>query len=303
MQAALVLLAVAGSTAWLAVDASKRDWTGNGFAKNVPSWVIGSLLIWPLVFPMYVFAHRKKAPLKDAAPPEPKPELAATRPQPKLEPVVAIEREPVVAPVLERERDGVATHQPDPSPLVEISHPAPIADDAPPGLDVDAFQDIKPVSFAGAHDAPAPPAELNVEVAPQPEPVVEIEPEPEPVTDAPRTDEPVAVEPDAVEPPPAAPAPKRRGLKLPNPKLKLPRLGRKPKPAVAAAAQASAKPARKSFLTLPPSLQGPLTEIERKIVIGSAVAVVLAAALGYSSAPADDAAAPPPPPAPAAAAR
>ena len=29
MQAALVLLAVAGSTAWLAMDASKRDWTDN----------------------------------------------------------------------------------------------------------------------------------------------------------------------------------------------------------------------------------------------------------------------------------
>ena len=37
MQAVLLLLAVAGSTAWLAVDASKRDWTDNSFAKNVPT--------------------------------------------------------------------------------------------------------------------------------------------------------------------------------------------------------------------------------------------------------------------------
>ena len=74
MQAALVLLAVAGSTAWLAVDASKRDWTDNSFGRNVPSWVIGSLLLWPLIFPMYVFVHRKKAPLKAA--PKAKPEPA-----------------------------------------------------------------------------------------------------------------------------------------------------------------------------------------------------------------------------------
>src|SRR6185503_8384397 len=63
MQVLLVVLAIAGSTAWLAVDASKRDWTDNGFAKNVPTWVIGSLLLWPIVLLLYVFSHRKKAPL------------------------------------------------------------------------------------------------------------------------------------------------------------------------------------------------------------------------------------------------
>src|SRR6185436_624535 len=59
MQVLLVVLAIAGSTAWLAVDASKRDWTDNGFAKNVPTWVIGSLLLWPIVLLLYVFSHRK----------------------------------------------------------------------------------------------------------------------------------------------------------------------------------------------------------------------------------------------------
>jgi outer membrane biosynthesis protein TonB len=132
MQVLLAVLVVAGSTAWLAVDASKRDWTDNGFAKNVPTWVIGSLLLWPIVLGMYVFVHRKKAPLlakPEAAPaaamsgPAPSEqygpsidEVEQEEPTPEPEPVVEIEPEPVV----------------EPEPVMEISQPEPVVDVVPP---------------------------------------------------------------------------------------------------------------------------------------------------------------------------
>ena len=56
-------------------------------------------------------------------------------------------------------------------------------------------------------------------------------------------------------------------------------------------------------ITLPDNLQGPLSDLERKIALGSVVAIVAAAAFGYSTAPSDEAAAPAPTPAPAAASR
>jgi hypothetical protein len=173
----------------------------------------------------------------------------------------------------------------------------------------------------------APEPEPTVEIEPEPvvevhpEPVVEAEPEPirefEPLTHAGVEDEAepaiaaaVAVpEPVVAEPVVVAdePKPKKRGFRLPNPELKLPSFGKK-KTASDAAANAKAKAKAKGGLklpqiTLPPNLEGPLTDLERKIALGSVVAIVAAAALGYSTAPADDAAAPAPTPAPAAASR
>jgi hypothetical protein len=148
------------------------------------------------------------------------------------------------------------------------------------------------------------------------EPVIEIEPEPlvepEPVAFEP---EPVAYEPDpaayepepvaaatAVEPAPAeAPAAKKRGLRLPNPELRLPRLGGRGKPK--AAKSSASKGLKLPSITLPPNLRGPLSDVERKIVLGSVVAIVAAAAFGYTTAPSEDAAAPAPQAAPAATAR
>ena len=477
MQVALVLLAVVGSTAWLAVDAAKRDWADNGFAKNVPTWVAGSLLLWPVVFPMYVFAHRKKAPLKNPPAPEPQPAVAPrpaaamagpapseqygpsieeieVAPEPVVEieptpdPVVefgptpdpVVEIEPTPDPVVEfepaPEAEPVATMQPEPvvqvepepalevhpepiveqvseveappaievepepivdaeaepvielkfhdgeEPVFDISRPAaeaqpePItpvaADQAPPGLSVDAFKDIKPVAFggfAGSDDdeeqpesAPEPVAEAAPETATEiAEPVVELEPQPldditpEPVGDFelahPKLDvEPVfEMEPEPYDPQPfeleplpepepfepaaaaeaqdtePAPAKKRgrfnpeiklpsfgrnkakvaaasaaepkqkRGLKLPGPQLKLPKLSLSRKPRDASA--------KKSFVTLPANLQGPLNDLERKIALGSVVAVVAAAGIGYMSAPSEGSASPAPPPAPTATSR
>jgi hypothetical protein len=64
----LMLLLVVGSTVWLGVDASKRDWSENKFASSTGRWVIGSLGLWIVAFPVYL-VHRRRAPLKSAGPP------------------------------------------------------------------------------------------------------------------------------------------------------------------------------------------------------------------------------------------
>lgn len=64
----LILLLVVGSTVWLGVDASKRDWSENKFASSTAHWVVGSLGLWIVAFPMYL-VHRSRAPLKNAGPP------------------------------------------------------------------------------------------------------------------------------------------------------------------------------------------------------------------------------------------
>jgi hypothetical protein len=453
MQAVLVVLAVAGSTAWLAVDASKRDWTDNGFAKNVPTWVVGSLLLWPIVLLLYVFSHRKKAPLLAApepAPaaamsaaepaeqygpsldevepeepvvePEPEPVLDISQPEPhpavevvefqpeqvvtpqvvaepdpvvefhtesvvevnpgpvveiRPEPVVEIEPEPVsIEPVpfapephpvaiepepftpepdpFTPEPDPVvpepepSTPEPEPGPVIEagpepdgvleISYPA-LADEAPPGLSVDAFKDMKPVAFGGIvveetertpDPAPAP------EVEPQPEPVLDVHPEPiveaepprdfEPLTypgveDVPPVEPEVQAEPEpAFEPEPEMAAavaepvvdeqvledakPKRRGFRIPNPELRLPSFGKKTKAEPSVKTGPKSKGALKlPQITLPANLQGPLDDVERKIALGCVLAIVAAGALGYKTAPSDDAGTPAPSPTPAAASR
>jgi hypothetical protein len=400
MQVLLAVLVVAGSTAWLAVDASKRDWTDNGFAKNVPTWVIGSLLLWPIVLGMYVFVHRKKAPLlakPEAAPaaamsgPAPSEqygpsidEVEQEEPTPEPEPVVEIEPEPVVEPepvmeisqpepvvdvvppepviepepvvdvvppepVIETEPvvamepaaepefqpqpEPVIETGPEPEPVLDISFPQTAADEAPPGLSVDAFKDIKPVAFGGivVEETPRAP---EPEVAPQPEPAIEVHPEPIVETPAARDFEPLSypgvedvppLEPEfasepAVEPEPAMtpavadpvveetvteePRPKKRGFRIPNPQLKLPTFGKKAKAdAVPPAGPKSKGGLKLPQITLPENLQGSLSDLERKIALGAVLAIVAAGAFGYSSAPSDDAGAPPPTPAPTAVSR
>jgi heme/copper-type cytochrome/quinol oxidase subunit 1 len=39
--AALVLLVVVGSTIWMGMDASGRDWSENKFARHTWQWVVG----------------------------------------------------------------------------------------------------------------------------------------------------------------------------------------------------------------------------------------------------------------------
>lgn len=64
----LILLLFLGSTVWLGIDASKRDWSEHKFASSTGHWVIGSLGLWIVAFPMYLL-HRGRVPLKNAGPP------------------------------------------------------------------------------------------------------------------------------------------------------------------------------------------------------------------------------------------
>ena len=57
---------VVGSAIWVGVDASKRDWRNDRFATKTAYWVLGTLLLWILIFPTY-FIHREHVPLKNAA--------------------------------------------------------------------------------------------------------------------------------------------------------------------------------------------------------------------------------------------
>jgi hypothetical protein len=55
---ALLILA---STAWVAYDANQRDWSEHGFANATWKWVVGSLILWIVVFPLYL-VQRGRAP-------------------------------------------------------------------------------------------------------------------------------------------------------------------------------------------------------------------------------------------------
>jgi Short C-terminal domain len=55
----IMLLVVIASSMWVGVDAGKRDWP-----KGKPwQWVVGSLLLWIVVFPVYLW-RRNRVPLK-----------------------------------------------------------------------------------------------------------------------------------------------------------------------------------------------------------------------------------------------
>ena len=58
-------LVIVGTTIWVAVDASRRDWSNNKFANAPWKWIAGSLLLWIVAFPVYL-AQRGKAPIKSS---------------------------------------------------------------------------------------------------------------------------------------------------------------------------------------------------------------------------------------------
>jgi len=62
----LASLIVIGTAIWVGVDASKRDWKNDRFATKTAYWVLGSLLLWILIFPTYLI-HRTHVPLKNEA--------------------------------------------------------------------------------------------------------------------------------------------------------------------------------------------------------------------------------------------
>jgi hypothetical protein len=61
----LIALAIVGSVIWVGFDASKRDWSdvrGSG-GTGTGTWVVGCILLWIIVFPMYL-VKRGNAPFK-----------------------------------------------------------------------------------------------------------------------------------------------------------------------------------------------------------------------------------------------
>lgn len=74
----LILLIVIGSTIWVGVDASGRDFSQSGVARSTAGWVLGSLLLWLVVFPLYI-AQRSHVPLKGQHQP-PAPSAGEARP-------------------------------------------------------------------------------------------------------------------------------------------------------------------------------------------------------------------------------
>jgi hypothetical protein len=62
---ALVLLVIVGTTVWMGMDASGRDFSDNKFARATWQWVVGGLGLWIVAFPAYLVC-RGRAPLKGA---------------------------------------------------------------------------------------------------------------------------------------------------------------------------------------------------------------------------------------------
>jgi hypothetical protein len=60
---AFILLLIVGTTIWIGVDASQRDWRENRFCNTAWKWVVGSLLLWIVIFPVYL-VQRGRAPQK-----------------------------------------------------------------------------------------------------------------------------------------------------------------------------------------------------------------------------------------------
>jgi hypothetical protein len=61
--AGLLALVVIGTTIWVGVDASGRDFSRSGISRSTGGWVLGSLLLWLVFFPLYL-GQRGRAPRK-----------------------------------------------------------------------------------------------------------------------------------------------------------------------------------------------------------------------------------------------
>jgi hypothetical protein len=59
----IMLLVVVGTTIWVGMDASQREWKKG--QDGTTSWVIGCLLLWIIAFPWYL-SKRGSAPRKGA---------------------------------------------------------------------------------------------------------------------------------------------------------------------------------------------------------------------------------------------
>jgi len=58
-----ILLVQVATVVWIGIDASRRDFSNDGFANKTWKWVVGALVFWILVAPLYLI-RRNRAPLK-----------------------------------------------------------------------------------------------------------------------------------------------------------------------------------------------------------------------------------------------
>ena len=54
-------IVIATTTLWVWADARGRDWSGDDLANRPWKWIVGSLCLWMLVFPLYL-VRRRRAP-------------------------------------------------------------------------------------------------------------------------------------------------------------------------------------------------------------------------------------------------
>jgi hypothetical protein len=55
----VALLVIVVSAAWVGYDSSRRDWSRSSFANRPWKWVVGTLLLWIVIFPLYLFQRGK----------------------------------------------------------------------------------------------------------------------------------------------------------------------------------------------------------------------------------------------------
>jgi hypothetical protein len=61
--ALIILVLIVATSIWVAVDATGRDWSNDKFADRPWKWIVGCVLVWIIVFPMYL-VRRNRAPLR-----------------------------------------------------------------------------------------------------------------------------------------------------------------------------------------------------------------------------------------------
>jgi hypothetical protein len=50
----LIIFMIVSTSIWVYVDAQQREWSQSSFANRPWKWLLGSLLLWILVFPLYL---------------------------------------------------------------------------------------------------------------------------------------------------------------------------------------------------------------------------------------------------------
>ncbi len=63
MLTACLLLVVIGTSIWVGFDARDYDWTTSSGGRSPGTWVVGSLLLWIVFFPTYLY-QRGRMPRK-----------------------------------------------------------------------------------------------------------------------------------------------------------------------------------------------------------------------------------------------